>query len=161
MKKLEQSLDNFSKLINELKKNRSSIPFKKYQDRYELFDCYMIKPYQGGYAVTNKYEDVLYGVFSSKVSATSWCILEQNNRHTDACELKNTDDVYSRMVSNLVYCKHHARGSAFKITLQESRHTEYVVAKKQHKRKLNKLINLAKYIQSKGLQHETSRSHTR
>lgn len=147
MSTVDKSLENFNRLMESA---RTTIPFKKPgRDHYQLFGIFHIKPAQGGYAVYRMQD--LQHVFSSKVSAASWCILQHHNYPVKSWELVRTDRAYMRMLSNLEYCKHHARGTGFAISLQENRHSDYVAWKKLHKRNLDKLINFAKYIQSKGL----------
>lgn len=155
----EQKLEQFAE--REFNKHCSNSILQGPDGEYAAFGMYHLRPVAHGVEVRNFSKD-LVGHFSSKRSALGYCIADKFKRYNLAIQIKNLD-AKKQILANDLLC---SQSLVQRLPNNDFRDTvEIKMGPKQAQyqaviRELEKCVNSAKYLQSKGFQNETSRVFT-
>lgn len=138
----------------------SSVLFEQIdKNTYRFFDRYTVIKTRRGYVVSRGATEIPQN-FHSLRSALSWCIADQRHRYDLAQDIRN----YDQIVFNLEQSIDHFEAVRNKTRDRDRR--EILLIKSEDSRvklthaknALDKCINLAKYIQTRGFTNEAPRN---
>lgn len=152
----EQKLEQFAE--RELKRNMHTMIVSDDDGGYIAFGKYHLVPHAQGFNVYTTTD--LVGLFSSKRSAISWCVADNNNQLALAQQIKVLD-FKKQVLGADIHCRRSVAKQA-----KHTDFTELVNTKIQPKidiynslnSELEKCLNSAKYMQIRGFNNETARS---
>jgi hypothetical protein len=125
---------------------------------YQLFAHYRLITCESGHEVFCN--NNLVGVFGTTRAAVSWCIAHRHGRQRLARDIETTDRMLSRVTQDLqvrTQIAAHSKHIDFRDHVQAKLETK-LLRKKQLENHLKVCVNLAKYIQQRGIDNETART---
>jgi len=151
-----QKLEQFA--AREYRRNAHNIIVETQRHQHLVFGAYVLQQTDAGVELWNRAQD-LVAVFSDQRSALSWCVADKFRRYSLSQQILNLDEKKQSLSVDI---------ATQRALAARSRSAEYrdVVNSKlsnrmaQHRAvvgQLEKCINLAKYLQTKGFQNETAR----
>ena len=152
----EDKLDRWAQ--RELERHLDKIIVQDAEGKLFAFGRYVIVSDILGAKVMKYGSDV--AVFTSKASAMTWCVADQNNRLTLAHKVR-TLDLTKRMLQQDLDMRRAAAERSRNADFRERVLTKISTKQSQLNQvrtELTELMSQAKYIQLQGLQHETSRT---
>lgn len=126
---------------------------------YRLFDRYTVNRTDSGHSVSRS-STLIVPQFHSLKSAVSWCVADQNNRNDLAQQIINFDHLVANLTQNISNYERVRRTT----TDKERKHILLTKAEdcrirlESAKNELDKCIDLAKYIQTRGFTNEAPRT---
>lgn len=153
-----QKIEQFA--AREFERNKNFLILPDEAGGVIAFGYYYIRPVGQTFEVFSYSQDRI-GVFSNKRTAISWCIADKNNRLNLAAEIKNLD-CKKQQLSDHITARNAVGSSKKTAEFKEIVQTKLAPKIAQYNSicaELEKCVNSAKYLQLKGFQNETERSH--
>lgn len=126
---------------------------------YRFFNRYTVESTHNGYVIYRS-STPISGTFHSLKSALSWCVADQNNRNDLAQKINNFDNLVSNLAQNISHYERVRRISNDKERRQilQTKAEDCRIRLQSAKNELDKCIDLAKYIQTRGFTNEAPRT---
>jgi hypothetical protein len=135
-----------------------NILIRKDKESYILFNLYTIRPWQDAYEIYKNNEFVDYCI--NKKIAAAWCIADHYQAVNLSLKLRRLNNEYNRITNRINTEFNRVTANQDLQELLEARLSRDKSRKKDIQAELDILIDQAKYIQNKGFNNETSRTHT-
>ena len=151
----EHKLESWAK--NEIRRNLHNMIVPVDNGGYLVFGKYHINPTKQGFAVSN-WADTIHE-FSSKKAAISYCIADNNNLVNLAIRIKTLDQTQQALANDIqcrkIQCTQARRQEFYDVV--DAKVLPNIVRYRAVVSELEKCVNRAKYIQTRGFHNETAR----